>query len=60
MNANIQYITQFTKEDIRQIAEVANIECKDGIKMKREQGKVVLSIDIDQLRGLLNPFGTAE
>lgn len=49
MNADKQYITQLSRQDLKEIYEVVNIHAADGIDIKRKPDGLEVSIDRSQL-----------
>jgi len=54
MKADKQYITQITSEDLKEIAEAANIHGSDGIILSKDGDGLAVSIDKQALRMWVN------
>lgn len=50
MNAGVEYVTQLTREDLKEIAQACNLESGIGIVVERREGAVRISIDQAQLK----------
>lgn len=50
MTPNKEHITQITKDDLREIAAVANLKSGDGIELVPEQSGMIVRIDKEQLK----------
>ena len=50
MNAVIEYVTQLTREDLKEIAAACNLEAGLGIVIEKREGCVRISVDQSQLK----------
>lgn len=49
MDPNKKYITQITKHDLKELADVANVYPGDGIDISRNEDGLMISVDRSQL-----------
>ena len=49
MDPNKKYITQITKHDLKELADVANVYSGDGIDISRNEDGLMISVDRSQL-----------
>jgi len=54
MDANIQYITQITAKDLRELAALTHLEEGDGITIQRNGDSIKIGIDRTKLIALLS------
>lgn len=50
MNSNVEYVTQLTREDLKDIARACNLVPGVGILVERSEDSVRISIDQAQLK----------
>lgn len=50
MDGSKNYVFQLTKDDIKKISEVVNVQPGSGIDLQRNNGRLEISIDRQQLR----------
>lgn len=50
MEGSKNYFFQLTKNDLKEISEVVNVQPGIGIEMQRNSGRLEISIDRQQLR----------
>lgn len=48
MERNKTYITQITKKDLEEIADVCNVYAGDGIEITRTENGIEIQVDRDQ------------
>lgn len=50
MNAGVEYVTQLTREDLKEIAQACNLESGIGIVIERREDSIRISVDQSQLK----------
>lgn len=50
MNAGVEYVTQLTRDDLKEIAAACNLEAGLGILVEKREGCVRISVDQSQLK----------
>lgn len=50
VNGGVEYVTQLTREDLKEVARMCNLECGPGIVVERSDDSVRISIDQAQLK----------
>lgn len=50
MTPNKRYITQISKDDLREIAAAANMKAGDGIELVPDPSGIIVRIDKEQLK----------
>ena len=51
-----KYITQLTAQDMKELAQVTNLEAGWLLRIERSQGKILISVDQNALALALNGF----
>ena len=54
MDGNIQYITQITGKDLRDLAALTHIEEGEGIVIERTGDAIKIGLDRDKMRAFLS------
>lgn len=56
MDSNKSYLTQLNKQDLKEIADVANIHAGEGIDIVRGNDGIEVSIDRQYLKMCINAY----